>query len=120
MDVDLQSIEKIDLRYSERAIFNILKATLQYPATPQAKCAKLADDIEFCCGSREGGVNVNEILWELWSLVIDIACCIPPGHSWQDILLQSFDILRRRDGAIPQYNEVRDASNLVFGPHRLS
>lgn len=116
MDVDLQSIEKIDLRYSERAIFNVLKATLQYPATPQAKCSKLADDIEFCCGSREEGVNVNEILWELWSLVIDIASCVPPGHSWQDILLQSVDILRRRDGAIPQYNEVRDASNFIRSP----
>ncbi|KAL8912921.1 MAG: hypothetical protein Q9172_007401 [Xanthocarpia lactea] len=115
MDIDLQSVEEINLTHSERAIFNVLQATLLYPASPQAKCARLADDIEFCCGSREGGVNVNEILWQLWSLLIDIACCIPPGHSWQDILLQSLDILRRRDGAIPQYNEVRDANPTYTG-----
>ncbi|KAL8904591.1 MAG: hypothetical protein Q9171_006996 [Xanthocarpia ochracea] len=117
MDIDLQSVEEINLTHSERAIFNVLQATLQYPASPQAKCAKLADDIEFCCGSREGGIDVGEILWEVWSLVIDIACCIPPGHSWQDSLVQSLDNLRRRDGAIPQYHEStswKDLPNLSF------
>jgi hypothetical protein len=39
-----------DLRSDfERAIYNVLQATLKYPANPQAKSAKVADDIIFLC-----------------------------------------------------------------------
>lgn len=116
MDVSLQSVEDVNFADSERAIFNVLKATLQYPANPQAKCAKLADDINFFCISREKDVDVGEILWEVWSVVIDIVYCIPSGHLWQDSLVQSLDSLRQRDGAILEYDEVRDASNPVSSP----
>ena len=107
MDINLQSIEAINRVDPERAIFNIFKATLQYPASPQAKYAKIADDIKFCCTSQVGGVS--EVLWEIWTVILDIASCIPSGHPWQDSLVQSLERLRRMDEAVPQYHEVRDA-----------
>ncbi|KAB2569556.1 hypothetical protein DBV05_g11770 [Lasiodiplodia theobromae] len=59
MEIDLQPLEEIDFTNSERAIFNVLKATLQYPANPQTKGLKLADDIDFFCKSAEGEGAVN-------------------------------------------------------------
>lgn len=100
MDVNLQSLENIDFSHSERAIFNILKATLQYPANPQAKGAKLANDITFFFKSPEEDDCIENILWEVWAVIIDIACCIPSGHLWQESLVQSLNSLRQRDGFI--------------------
>ena len=108
MEIDLQSVGDMDLTQSERAIFNVLKATLQYPARPQAKIGKIAEDIHFCCTSQEEDAHVG--LWVVWSVVIDIVCFIPSGHSWQDSLIQSLERLRRRDDAVPQHNKVRDAN----------
>ena len=107
MDPILQSIESIDFLDSERPLLNVLKATLQYPANPQAKGAKLADDINFFCNSVEEGVGLGKILWEVWPVVIDIACCIPPGHPWQDSLVRALESLRHQDNAVPTDNEVR-------------
>ena len=113
MEVSLQSVEDTNLIDPERAIFNVLKATLRYPANPQAKVIKIADDINFFCISLEEGTDIGEILWEIWSVVIDIVCCIPPGHSWQDCLVLSLDSLRQRDGAILKHNKAGVVSNLV-------
>jgi len=92
--VGLQSVGDLELTAAERAIFNVLKATLQYPVDAKAKGAKLADDIDFFSKSAEGGPG----LWYVWVVVLDIACCIPPGHSWQDSLLRCLDNLRQREG----------------------
>lgn len=101
MDVDLQSLEKIQFSSRERAIFNILKATLEYPANSQAKSELLVEDIIFFCEPVEDGVEPVNILWELWAVIIDIASCIPPGHSWQESLVQSLNSLRQRNSTVP-------------------
>lgn len=112
MEISLQSVD-IDLMDSERAVFKVLKATLEYPTDVRVKAQKLADDINFFCKSRIGNIDEGEILWQLWGLLLDITCCIPPGHPWQECLVQALDSLRQRDGAIPGYGEVREATNQV-------
>ncbi|TGJ84680.1 hypothetical protein E0Z10_g4079 [Xylaria hypoxylon] len=117
MEPSLQSVGDIDLTPSERAIFNVLSATLQYPAKPQAKGVKLADDIYFFCNSLDEGDNVSETLWEVWSVVLDIAACIPPGHLWQDSLVLALDSLHKQDVAISKHDESllwKDLPNLAF------
>ncbi|KAK0647223.1 hypothetical protein DIS24_g7919 [Lasiodiplodia hormozganensis] len=91
MEIDLQPVEEIDFTNSERAIFNVLKATLQYPANPQVKGLKLADDIDFFCKSAEGEGAVSAILWDVWGVMVEIVYRIPPGHPWQVSLVQSLD-----------------------------
>ncbi len=98
--ISLQPAEDLELTPIQGAIFNVLKATLQYPAKAQAKGIKLADDIDFFSKSTEGGTG----LWEIWDVVLEIACCIPPGHPWQDSLLQALDNLRRREGRVEGYS----------------
>ena len=107
MDFSLRSAKVIEYQDSERAIFNVLKATLQFPAKQQAKSAKLAEDFIFFCRSQEGSPSIDEILWEVWAVVIDIAQCIPPEHPWQSSLVQSLESLRERDDTILENGEVR-------------
>lgn len=105
MDVSLQSVEEIDLTAPERVI-NVLKATRQYPTTPQAKNTKLGDDIVFFCKAQEKGASgdeasdVVEDLWQVWSVVIDVAGCIASGHPWQQSLVQALGNLRQWDGTV--------------------
>ena len=109
MDIDLQSVEDDNLPDSEQAIFNVLKATLRYPANLQVKSARLADDIIFFRTSQEKGIDETKVLWDVWSVVVDVAACIPPGHPWQGCLIQSLISLRQRTGHAQEYDEVRDA-----------
>lgn len=97
---NLQSVEDIEFTASERAIFNVLKATLQYPANPETKAGKLAADIEFFCKSAEGAAAVDELLWYIWAVIVEIAQQIPPAHPWQVSLIESLDNLRQRHGSI--------------------
>ncbi|KAK7741776.1 hypothetical protein SLS53_004840 [Cytospora paraplurivora] len=102
----LQSVESRELYLNQRAMFNVLKATLEYPTNSQAKAAKLADDLKFFCSAVEEGPD--NILWQLWPLVIDIVSCIPPYHPWQDSLVLSMGILRQQDVPISKfYDENR-------------
>jgi hypothetical protein len=111
MEPNLQAVEATNFTGSERAIFNVLKATLQYPARPATKAAKLVDDIRFFCKSAEddGGGYDDEILWDVWSVVIDLVCYMPPDHPWQDSVVQALSSLHQRDDAISEQNKVRKA-----------
>ncbi|KAI1772962.1 hypothetical protein F4818DRAFT_424505 [Hypoxylon cercidicola] len=99
MEPNLQYVED-RVEDIEKSIFNVLKATLQYPTIPQAKAAKLAHDIVFLDETDGSG----ETLWDVWFLILDMAACIPPGHEWQDSLLQSLGILCKRDQPIAKHS----------------
>lgn len=121
MDISLQPAEDIFERYGqrgiyERAILNVLKATLQYPATPRLKAEKLADDISFFCQEEDTGI----ILWSVWFVVIEIAGCIPPDHPWQQCLLQALDILRHRNDTTINKEDVRISADQVHFPSYMS
>ncbi|CAJ2507303.1 Uu.00g084890.m01.CDS01 [Anthostomella pinea] len=105
MEVNLQSIEDTNLLDLERAIFDVLKATLRYPANPQAKAVKLTDDIRFFINAAEQGAGIGDTFWYVWGVVLDIVGCVPPGHVWQISLVQALDNLRHRDGPISEYDE---------------
>ena len=106
MDADLQCLEA-GLSDHERPLFNILKATLSYPATPEAQGAKLAEDIRFVCAARDDGCDVGAILMQLWHQVIDIASCVPPNHPWQISLALAVVTLQGREDSVVENDEVR-------------
>ena len=109
--VDLDSVDLTDFTDSERAIFNVLRATLQYPATPSAKNEKLANDMIFLCKKQDA--DVGGMLWGIWTTLIDIVYLIPPDHPWQNSLVQSLLILRRLEDHATDDGKVRTASGLV-------
>ncbi|KAI1361702.1 hypothetical protein F5Y08DRAFT_342345 [Xylaria arbuscula] len=104
MDVILQFIEDGELSELDRANLNMLRATLQYPADVTIKCIKLAQDINFIVNANNQKDRKDrpvDVLFYLWSLIIEISSCIPPDHPWQDSLLQAIDYLHRQDGTVP-------------------
>ncbi|KAI0105630.1 hypothetical protein F4776DRAFT_474283 [Hypoxylon sp. NC0597] len=103
MEVNLDSVEHgTHFTASERPIFNVLKATLQYPGNQQAKIEKLTNDIIFFCKSSSYG---SGILWNVWSVVIEIILYIPPDHPWQECFIQCLSSLRQRDDTISSYDQ---------------
>ncbi|KAJ3564024.1 hypothetical protein NPX13_g7989 [Xylaria arbuscula] len=104
MAVSLKFVEDLELLALDQDNLNILRATLQYPAHPSIKSAKLAHDIIFivdannCKDSNEG---TPDVIWYVWSLILEISKCIPPDHPWQDSLLQAIGHLRGQDGTVP-------------------
>ncbi|KAI5458918.1 hypothetical protein BGZ63DRAFT_455783 [Mariannaea sp. PMI_226] len=101
MDVNLDIA--VDYPSSYKAIFNVLKATLEYPASPEAKAKKLADDITFFCTSAK---DDDPPFWEIWPMVIALASNLPTDHEWQDSLILSLSILRQRDGSVNEENKL--------------
>ncbi|KAH8197386.1 hypothetical protein TruAng_008445 [Truncatella angustata] len=93
MAVSFQSVEDSDLSEAEAPIFNVLRATLQYPADPQLKGVKLADDLSFFFKAE----GTAEIGWDVWRVFIEVVSCIPHNHSWQESLLHALNHLRQRD-----------------------
>lgn len=106
MELSLQYVQDQSFSDLGRAIFDIIKATLQYPAEPQAKAIKLANDVKFFYEASHQ--TTDTVDWETWWVVLDVVCCIPPDHPWQDSLVQSLDILRQRDGSDSNDDPVRD------------
>ncbi|KAI0100921.1 hypothetical protein GGR51DRAFT_563801 [Nemania sp. FL0031] len=100
-DVSLQFVEGSGLPPADRAIFNILKASLEYTASTEIKSAKLAQDINFIVSAENRDDGIPHILHYIWSLILEISQCIPSEHPWQDSLLQAIAGLRQQDGIVP-------------------
>ncbi|CAI6081807.1 unnamed protein product [Clonostachys chloroleuca] len=93
MDADLA--KTLDLAHKEEAIFKVLRSTLQYPASSEAKSQKLVNDIIFFCTSAD-----EPPFWEIWPAVLALGSCIQPGHEWQATLIQSMRSLRQLDDSV--------------------
>lgn len=75
-----------------RSLFNVLKATLEYPASRCAKARKLVIDmLYFCVASDDDAAN----FFDIWHVFFDIISYIPPDHEWQLCLGDALDILRQ-------------------------
>lgn len=111
MEINLQSIEYAEFSDSEKAIFNVLKATLQCPADAHLKGIKLADDINFFCKSANNPSNIGEILWNVWAVILDVVRCVPPGHQWHISLIQSLENLRKLEGPVLEQEGGKNVSN---------
>ncbi len=117
MEVTLKSVED-NISVRERDIFNVLKATLQYPSNSEARGVQLADNINFFCAALEkDGIKAGDTTFYTWCVVLDIVCCIPPGHAWQDSLLHAIKNLRQRvPSAVPENNERINVRNPISIP----
>jgi len=104
IQTDLQALEG-NLTDLMGPVFRVLKATLEYPAKPEVKASKLADDVTFFTK----GDNGDAVLWQVWWVIFDIASVVPPDHAWQDSLVQCLSLLRERDEVITPKIEVRNS-----------
>ncbi|KAI1116736.1 hypothetical protein F5Y14DRAFT_406422 [Nemania sp. NC0429] len=117
MEMDLPSSEDLEHDAFERPMYNLLRATLQYPADTESLAAKLAEDIVFICQAEAQKEGVKGFLFFIWTIIIDIARCVPPDHPWQDCLVRAIHHLRQREGIVPGMGELgrwRDLPDLVM------
>ncbi|KAI1497566.1 hypothetical protein F5X99DRAFT_396471 [Biscogniauxia marginata] len=102
MEVDLQGLDNLDFPDFMRAIFNILRATLQYPAdNTKLTAAKLAEDIKFVCQAEDRSGGIGGVILFTWMVVIEISQYVPPNHPWQDCLVQAVENLHQQEDAVP-------------------
>jgi hypothetical protein len=114
MAISLRFIED-NLDDYDQPIFQIFKATLQYPADVQLKSTKLAEDFKFVCEAHNPAYpehgSGNDMFYS-WLLLIQISQAIPPDHPWQDCLVRAIDILRQLEGTVP--GAVSNAARAVL------
>lgn len=136
MDIDLSSIGEESTCHCFKATISIIKATLQFPASPEFKGKKIADDIVFtqkargsapcrdieahpdmysaatrcpeglCLGSHEALCVGSEVYW-IWDIISSLTFILPRGHPWQKSLLLATYHLFKRDDLIPHEFIVR-------------
>lgn len=89
----------------DRPMLDLFLGSFRYPSDTASRATKLAADVDFILHSS----SKSPAMTQLWSILLGIATRIPPGHEWQDSLVQCFDLLRARQGFfLPERNaEVR-------------
>ncbi|KAI1118585.1 hypothetical protein F5Y14DRAFT_462542 [Nemania sp. NC0429] len=123
MEVDLDGVLEGTTLASYQAVLNMLKATLEYPAdNTDLKATKLAEDIQFMC--RQAHANCDGdggVLLYIWWIVIAISQYIPPGHPWQECLIEAVGNLRQLEGPVPGMpaHLWRDLPYLLFRLQQL-
>ncbi|CAJ2511136.1 Uu.00g067610.m01.CDS01 [Anthostomella pinea] len=103
-----QSLEAEDLLEEEKPIFDVLKASLHYPSTPNVLAQRLADDIVFFCRSAREDEDYEAILTLVWDMAFDMISCIPSDHEWQDVWVNALEFLRVREDLPPRDENMPD------------
>jgi hypothetical protein len=94
----LQSLDGV-YRRNQRAIFNMLRGVLEYPASIEARAAKIASDSLFLVNDAEPDTATGAAFLHLWDVVLSMVTQIPAGHDWQQTLVLALDTIRQREGA---------------------
>jgi hypothetical protein len=106
MEINLQAIAGTNLPKPQREIFDTFTTSLYSKGNSQAHAKTIADAIHRLCHATESEDHVGNILWNLWSVLIDIVQRIPPDHPWQETLVRALDNLRHRNGVVIRLNQV--------------
>ncbi|KAH9890263.1 hypothetical protein F4778DRAFT_378517 [Xylariomycetidae sp. FL2044] len=98
-----QGLESQGLQDYEKPMYEVLKATLGYPTTPDVLAHRLSDDIIFFCMSASGTNDDNDVVTNAWNLIFDMISYIPSDHEWQDVWVNALQDLSGR-GDLPPMN----------------
>ncbi|KAH9890265.1 hypothetical protein F4778DRAFT_785422 [Xylariomycetidae sp. FL2044] len=97
-----REMEAEELYEDEKVMFDVLKATLNYPSKPEILARKLADDIIFFCMLAREDEGYRAILSIAWNLIFDMISYILPDHKWQDVWAHALEIFSGRGGLPPR------------------
>lgn len=112
----LQPLENLSLPPLERAVLNVLKGVLDYPATSEARAAKIADSIVFFCTTDlDADQEIGGVFLALWDVILELVTVIPPGHDWQQTLALTLNTVRQREGTASDEHTVRFEAKGTLG-----
>lgn len=106
MEIDLQAIAGTNLPKPQRRIFDTITTALSSKGNSQAHVKTIADAIHCLCHATDSEDHVGNVLWNLWSVLIDIVQRIPPDHPWQETFVRALDNLRHRNGVVIKLSRV--------------
>ncbi|CAG8159173.1 unnamed protein product [Penicillium salamii] len=91
-----------DATQGEADIFQILKQGLSSEADSATGAAQLAESLRVYIHDQAAGSRkvANDLLWDLWPLLVQVVTFLPIDHPWQDCLITTVDKLRREGGRI--------------------
>ncbi|KAI1332923.1 hypothetical protein F5Y16DRAFT_130489 [Xylariaceae sp. FL0255] len=84
----------------ETYIYNVLKASLNYPTTLETLAPRLADDIKFFCRSAISGEDAEGTICTVWNTVFIFVGCIPPNNEWQNVWVNALKSLWGRPSTL--------------------
>lgn len=103
----LKSLDGATFEPSERAVLNMLKGVLEYPATVEARGAKISNDILHFYLDNTPDVEVSGMLFALWGVWLEVVSYIPHGHEWHQCLALAIDTVRQDERAAGKGLTVR-------------
>ncbi|KAI0518003.1 hypothetical protein F5B22DRAFT_87629 [Xylaria bambusicola] len=98
------------LTESEKSIFDVFRASLQFPDAPDVLAQRLSDDIVFFCNSAEADEDPEAILGWAWDMMFEMITYIPPHHVWQDIWVDALKILKSRENLPARGDNAKELS----------
>lgn len=102
----LKSLDGATYEPSERAVLNMLKGVLEYPATVEARGAKIADDILHFYLDNTDDEEVDGMLFAMWGVWLELVSYIPHGHEWHQCLAHAFDLVHLDERVIGNKDTV--------------
>lgn len=82
---------------SDRDVIKRFEASLEFEGSIHEKAQRLTEDIDSALESQGREAN----LWAIWSIIFELATCIPAGHTWQHAVLQCIGLLAARETFVP-------------------
>ncbi|KAF2865463.1 hypothetical protein BDV95DRAFT_612605 [Massariosphaeria phaeospora] len=98
MEVDLSSIDILETLDDDPTLLNAITATLQSPQDSETKARQVTDSILLYCAEAYSSTRLSGDLTQVWWILTDIACLVPPNHPWQDTLVEAVRLLRTQGG----------------------
>jgi hypothetical protein len=112
MEVNLESIESLDLSETERNVFKAIKESLQSPLDSEGKAHKIALDLQLLCTEADSPSRLSVVLSDLWQILLELAYLVPPDHSWQDTVVGAVNTLRKQGGEVKSGYQASHANNV--------
>ncbi|KAK3940433.1 hypothetical protein QBC46DRAFT_434755 [Diplogelasinospora grovesii] len=91
-------------------LFKAIKASLRSSLGTKAKAQKIANDVRLIVFKGLPGYHWSGLLFNFWSLVLDLVYVSPLNHPWLDIMAQCFRILHDRGGEVSSDSEASHAN----------
>ncbi|RYO87407.1 hypothetical protein DL766_005452 [Monosporascus sp. MC13-8B] len=104
-EISLQGLAKTIHSVSRKRVFDALRPGLEADGNPRDRAHGIAEGLEGVCPADSDPSQVEQVLYDLWELLIAVVKVAPPEHQWHEILVGAVENLAARDGRIIQLDE---------------
>lgn len=107
MEIDFRSINTAGLSPPELEILSHFTEELPSTRNYSGKIIDLTDLIDQLYLGTRSKKQIENVLWNLWLMPLDIACLIPADHPWREILVGGLKRLHFLDHEVKSIPKVR-------------